>query len=208
MTDNIEVFTHSSIRIKGNGKTVYIDPFKMDESPSDADVIFITHDHFDHFSPDDIAKVITDDTVIVVPANMADKAKGYKNVVTVDPGDKTETEGIPVEAVPAYNPGKPFHPKSAGWVGYILTIEGRRIYIMGDSDITPEAEKVKCDIALVPIGGKYTMDAKQAADLINTISPQYVIPTHYGNIVGTPEDGKVFASNVKPPVKVTEKIKF
>jgi L-ascorbate metabolism protein UlaG (beta-lactamase superfamily) len=208
MIDNIEVLTHSSIRIKNNNMTVYADPFQMTESPADADIIFITHDHFDHFSPDDIAKIIKDDTVIVVPENMADKAKYYKNVVTVSTTDKTEIKGITVETVPSYNPDKPFHPKSAGWVGYIITIDGKRIYIMGDSDITPEAEQVKCDIALVPIGGTYTMDAKQAASLINTISPEYAIPTHYGNIVGTPNDGKVFASDVKPPVKVIKKIKF
>ena len=106
-----------------------------------------------------------------------------------------------------YNILKPFHPKAAGWVGYILKINGKRIYIAGDTDATKEAKEVICDIALVPIGGTYTMDAKKAAELVNEINPEVVIPTHYGSIVGKLSDAKVFAANVKDTIKVVEKIK-
>ena len=111
-------------------------------------------------------------------------------------------DGLEFDAIPAYNSLKPFHPRSAGWVGYILHIDGKRIYIAGDTDATKEAKDVKCDIALVPIGGTYTMDAKKAAELINVIRPDVAIPTHYGSIVGSEEDAKVFAANVKDPIKV------
>ena len=112
------------------------------------------------------------------------------------------------ETVPAYNTLKPFHPKSAEWVGYVLRIDGKCIYIAGDTDATKEAKAVKCDIAIVPVGGTYTMDAKKAAELVNTIRPDIAIPVHYGSIVGKPSDGDVFAENVKSPVKVVFKIQF
>ena len=117
-------------------------------------------------------------------------------------------EGLKFETVRAYNLLKPFHPKSAQWVGYILETGGKRIYIAGDTDATKEAKAVKCDIALVPIGGTYTMDAKKAADFVNEIRPEIAIPVHYGNVVGKPSDGEVFAGNVKDPVKVEFKIRF
>ena len=206
MTENIRVFTQNSIRINGNGKTIYIDTFKMTEKPNDADYILITHDHFDHFSPEDIAKVSKSDTVLVVPANMADKAEQVADIVgkivTVKPNSSYNIDGLEIETIPAYNRLKPFHPKGAGWVGYILNVDGKRIYVAGDTDATKEAGKVQCDIALIPIGGTYTMDAKQAAELINTIKPEVVIPTHYGSVVGKPDDADVFARLVKEPVKV------
>ena len=128
--------------------------------------------------------------------------------VTVKPGISAEIDGLKLETVPSYNLLKPFHPKSAEWVGYIVIADGERIYIAGDTDETKEAKAVKCDVALVPIGGTYTMDAKKAADLVNTISPKVAIPVHYGGIVGTADDGKVFAGLVKEPVKVEFKITF
>jgi len=212
MTENIEVFTQNSIRIRSGVGVVYIDPFQMKEEPKDADFVLITHDHYDHFSPEDIGKVVKADTVLVVPEKMESKAKEVSGavgkIVTVNPGESCEIGGFSFETVPAYNTLKPFHPKSAGWVGYILRINGKRIYISGDTDATNEAKAVKCDIALVPIGGTYTMDAKKAAELINAIRPEVAIPVHYGNIVGKPGDGEVFAENVMAPVKVEFKIAF
>lgn len=212
MTEDIEVFTHSSIRIRSSEGTIYIDPFQMKEEPHDADIVLITHDHYDHFSPDDIVKVCKADTILVVPEKMASKAgkmSGFTGKIkTVIPGEAGKASFLEFETIPAYNKLKPFHPKSAGWVGYILKLDGRRIYIAGDTDATEEAKAVKCDIALVPVGGTYTMDAKKAAELINTIRPEVAIPIHYGNIVGSPKDGEVFASNVAEPVKTEFRIRF
>lgn len=210
MTEYIEVLTHSSIRIRGGIGTIYVDPFQMKEDPHDADYILITHDHYDHFSPEDIEKAAGGNTILVVPEKMkgkAEQAAGFiKKIYTVQPGKEYDIDGLKLEAIPAYNQLKPFHAKSAGWVGYILCPDGRRIYIAGDTDATKEAKQVKCDIALVPIGGTYTMDAKKAAELINDIRPAIAIPTHYGSIVGKKQDEAVFAEGVKEPVKVEIKI--
>ena len=167
---------------------------------------------YDHFSPEDIEKVAKSDSILVVPEKMQVKAQEVAGVVgrieTVKPGVYREMNGLEFETVPAYNILKAFHPKSAGWVGYILRIDGKRIYIAGDTDATKEAKEVKCDIALVPIGGTYTMDAKKAAELVNTLRPNVAIPTHYGSIVGKPSDGETFAQYVKDPIKVEFKIAF
>jgi L-ascorbate metabolism protein UlaG (beta-lactamase superfamily) len=128
--------------------------------------------------------------------------------VTVSPGESYEIDGLSIETVPAYNLLKPFHPKSAEWVGYIVKDGGKRIYICGDTDATKEAKAVQCDIALVPIGGTYTMDAKKAAEFVNELQPKVVIPVHYGTVVGKPADGEVFKKHVKDPVVVEFKITF
>ena len=176
MVENIEVNTQNSIRIKSGSGTIYIDPLEIVEDKHDADFIMITHDHYDHFSPEDIRKVAKVDTILVVPEKMAGKAQEIAGDVgrieTVKPGLYRETGGLEFETVPAYNTLKPFHPKSAEWVGYLLRIDGKRVYIAGDTDATKEAKEVKCDIALVPVGGTYTMDAKKAAELINTLTFQ------------------------------------
>lgn len=206
MIDNICLYTHTSIRISGGSGIVYIDPFQMKEEPKDADFILVTHDHYDHFSPEDIAKVAKGDSVLVVPENMKQKASlegaGIGKVVTVTPGKPYDIDGLKIETVPAYNKLKPFHPKSAGWVGYIVIMDGKRIYIAGDTDVTKEAKQVKCDIAMIPVGGTYTMDAGKAADLVNTIRPKVVIPTHYGTVVGKPGDADAFAAKVNKEVRV------
>ena len=143
---------------------------------------------------------------------MAGKAQEVSDAVgrieTVKPAVNRDINGLEFETIPAYNLLKPFHPRSAEWVGYVLMAGGRRIYIAGDTDATKEAKAVKCDIAIVPIGGTYTMDAKKAAELVNTIRPDIAVPVHYGSIVGKPSDGDVFAENVKSPVKVVYKIRF
>lgn len=212
MVDNIEVNTQNSIRIASRVGIIYIDPLAINDEVHDADFILITHDHYDHFSPEDIRKVAKADSIIVVPEKMVDKAGEVSDTVakteTVKPGVYREINGLEFETVPAYNLMKPFHPKSAEWVGYVLRIDGQRIYIAGDTDATKEAKAVRCEIALVPIGGTYTMDAKKAAELVNTIRPNVAIPVHYGSIVGKPGDGEIFAQNVKDPIKVEYKIQF
>ena len=212
MVDNIEVNTQNSIRIASRVGIIYIDPLAINDEVHDADFILITHDHYDHFSPEDIRKVAKADSILVVPEKMVDKAGEVSDVVakteTVKPGVYREINGLEFETVPAYNTLKPFHPKSAEWVGYVLRTDGNRIYIAGDTDATKEAKAVKCEIALVPIGGTYTMDAKKAAELVNIIRPDIAVPVHYGSIVGKASDGDVFAENVTSPVKVVFKIHF
>ena len=210
MVENIKVFTHSSIRVQSRDKAIYADPFEMKQAPHDADIILITHDHYDHFSPNDISKVAKPETVLVVPEKMAKKAGDAKSLVsrieTVPQGASIDVDGLKIETVPAYNTLKPFHMKSAGWVGYIFEADGKRVYIAGDTDATKEAKAVKCDIALVPIGGHYTMDYKDAAAVVNAIKPKVAIPTHYGSIVGSPEDGNKFTELVDDSIKVEIKI--
>ncbi len=205
MTENIRVFRHNSIRIESEKGMIYIDPFNMDESPKDAAYVLVTHDHYDHFSPEDIEKVACEDTILVVPEKMAGKAKDLSDIVskieTVVPGKSYDIAGLKIETVPMYNILKPFHPKGAGWTGFVVDDCGKRIYVAGDIDAIKEAETVKCDVALVPAGGFYTMDAVKAAELVNKMQPKVAVPVHYGEIAGKPEDGEIFAAHVKPPVK-------
>ena len=207
MTENIQVLTHSSIKITG-GATIYVDPFHVVEEAKDADIILVTHDHFDHFSPEDIAKVTKNQTVLVVPKKMEKKAAEIPcgELVTVEPGERRQLGNIVIETVPAYNVMKPFHPKGHGWVGYIVETDGVRIYVAGDTDITKENKEVSCDVAMVPIGGTYTMDAKKAAELVNIIHPKVAIPTHYGSVAGTKEDEEVFRADVDPSISVEVKM--
>ena len=203
---NIKVLYHSSIKIESN-INIYSDPFKIEVASNDADVIFITHEHYDHFSPEDILKIKKENTIIVLPKNMENMALDLNfektNIVLVEPNQKykLENQELIFETIPAYNVNKNFHKKEMNWVGYILEIEGKRVYVAGDTDITEENKQVKCDIALVPIGGTYTMEAKEAAELVNIIKPKIAIPIHYGAIVGNKEDEKIFVKNVEKDIE-------
>ena len=212
MAFDIEVFINNSIRIATDMGPVYIDPFKMKKEPHDAAVVLITHPHYDHMSPKDIEKVSCDKTIMIVPESVKDKAKEFAAYVgeirTMKAGDNMQAGQIKVEAVPAYNIFKPFHLKICGWLGYIITIDGKRIYVSGDIDAIKEARAVRCDIAMIPIGGFYTMNAKRAAKLINEIRPEIAIPTHYGSVIGKPEDAEEFKSLVKEPVRVEIKMQY
>lgn len=198
MNPNITVNAQSSIRIECAGKVIRFDPFRIMGEPHDADIIFITHEHYDHFSPEDIRKVSKPGTVFAAPEHMEKQlaAQGFTNTVLLAPGETKTVQGIPAEAIPSYNILKPFHPKSAGNLGYVITADGQRIYVAGDTDATKEAKAVQCSIALVPAGGTYTMNAKEAAALVNTIRPQLAVPTHYGSVAGKPGDGETFRSLV------------
>ena len=204
MLENIEVLYHSSIRISKN-KVIYIDPFKIDKDYNDADIVFITHDHFDHYSEEDIDKVINENTTIIIPEELLTKIlrKGInKNaVITVESNKEYMVQGIKIETIPAYNTNKTFHPKENDWVGYIITLDGIRYYIAGDTDITEENRKVKCDVAFVPVGGTYTMDFKEAAQLINEIQPKIAVPIHYGSVVGTKQDAIDFIKLLHSSIK-------
>ena len=204
MLENVEVLCHSSIRINKE-KTIYIDPFKIDKNYNDADIIFITHDHYDHYSEEDIDKVINENTTIIIPEELLTKLlrKGInKNaIITVKPNEKYMVQEIKFGTVPAYNTNKTFHPKENDWIGYIITLDGIRYYIAGDTDITEENRKVKCDVAFVPVGGTYTMDFKEAAQLINEIQPKIAVPIHYGSVVGTKQDATDFIKLLHPSIK-------
>lgn len=199
MLENIEINCHSSIKIS-NGKIIYIDPFKIEKEQHDANIIFITHEHYDHYSPEDIEKIITDTTIIVTPKTTKALSK-MKNVLLVEPNNTYEVEGIKIETISSYNINKQFHPKENEWVGYIIEIDDIRYYIAGDTDITNENKQVKCDVAFVPVGGTYTMTYQEAAELVNTIKPKVAVPTHYGSIVGEKDDGQKFEKLLNPDIK-------
>ena len=190
MLENVIVFGQNAIKFDMD-KKIYIDPFKLNENYNDADVIFITHDHFDHFSKEDISKVIKDDTVLVVPTCMKDIVNDYQNVVLVDIGEY-EVLGIKFSTVPAYNINKDFHPKEKAYVGYILSLNNHKYYVAGDTDNVPEIRNVDCDVAFLPIGGTFTMDYEEAYGLVTSINPKVVVPVHYGAVVGSSEDGIKF----------------
>jgi len=204
MLDKIQVLTHSSIKISKN-KIIYVDPFNIANNYNDADIIFITHSHYDHYSEKDIEKVRKENTFFVVPEDVKIELlhKGISNnkIESVKPNQTGEILGIKFEAIPAYNVNKKFHPKENNWVGYIIEIDGTRYYIAGDTDINEDNLKVKCDVCFVPVGGTYTMDYKEAAQFVNQIKPKIAVPIHYGSIVGTMQDAEQFISLLDENIK-------
>lgn len=182
--DNIFVNTRSSIKITGT-KTIYFDPLDIEGTPHDADLVFVTHEHYDHFSPDDIRKVCKEDTQIIVPLVMLDMVMSNAFPVQIIHGmrplQRENYGGVKCQGIPAYNIDKPYHPKSNNWIGYLVQLDGKRYYAMGDTDVTLEAKAVDADVVFVPIGGKYTMDATEAAEFINEKQPELVVPIHFGD---------------------------
>ena len=205
MLKGIECLGHSTIKINKSDKIIYIDPYNIKDSLNDADYIFITHNHYDHFSEEDIKKVKNNETIIVITEDLYTNTLklGFNgmNIITVKPNENYQVEGIKFSTIPAYNTNKTFHPKENNWVGYIIELEGSKYYIAGDTDITEENKKVKCDVAFVPVGGTYTMDFKEAAHLINEIKPKIAVPIHYGSIVGTIQDATDFVKLLHPNIK-------
>ena len=204
MLENITVLCHSSIKFNKE-KVIYIDPFRIEKNYTDADIIFITHSHYDHYSKEDIDKIRKESAVIIAPEDLKIKLleDGFvkDNIIIVKPNQQYVVEGIRFETVPAYNINKKFHPKENNWVGYIIELEGVRYYIAGDTDITEENKNVKCDVAFVPIGGTYTMDYKEAAELVNKLRPKVTVPIHYAEIVGTKQDAIEFSKLVDPEIE-------
>ena len=198
MLDNVECLCQSAIRIKAD-KVIYFDPLNIEEELNDADIIFVTHDHYDHFDIKSINNIKNDNTKIVIPSTLTGKVMdifSMENMLVVGSDKEYEIDGIKFETVPAYNVNKNFHPKSNNWVGYVVTIKDKRYYVMGDTDATPEAEKVKCNYLFIPVGGTYTMDYKEAASLTNKIKPDIAVPIHYGFACGSSEDAVNFINNI------------
>ena len=218
MLENVKVLCHSSIRIedKENG-IVYFDPYEIDKNYNDADYIFITHSHYDHFSPEDILKVKKDTTKIIIPNEMnndeeiritiEDLGFAKDDIFYVVPDSYYLIDDLSFEVIASYNVSKNFHPKEKEWVGYIIHLNDVSYYIAGDTDITKENKKVKCDVAFLPIGGTYTMTAKEAAKLVNEINPKIAVPIHYGLIVGKKEDANIFKENLNSDIKCEIMIK-
>lgn len=198
MKPSIYWFGHDAFCITGS-KKIYIDPFQLKKKDR-ADIILITHTHYDHFSPDDIAMIMSTNTTIIGPHDTLDKINHIK---TMQPGDIIELHGVTIEAVPAYNIGKKFHPKSNNWLGYIISIDNTRIYHAGDTDHIPEMNKLSnIDIALLPVSGTYVMTAHEAAQAALDIQPKLAIPMHYGSIVGTAHDAEIFKRELSGSIEV------
>lgn len=198
MVEKIHWLGHDSFRIE-NDVIIYIDPWQVPPDSPKADIVLITHEHYDHCSPRDVARLQKPDTVIVTIPAAASKLKG--NIREVKPGDKVTVKGVDIEAVPAYNLDKPFHPREAGHVGFIVTVGGKRIYHAGDTDFIPEMEDLEVDIALLPVSGTYVMTAEEAARAAEAIKPEVAIPMHYDAIVGSISDARRFEKLTS--VKVT-----
>jgi L-ascorbate metabolism protein UlaG (beta-lactamase superfamily) len=202
---------HDGFRIVSGEKTIYVDPYKISKSQhkrNDADLVLISHDHFDHMSLEDLAHVVNSNTTIVCASECAGKLRGVgKEVKALSPGESTVANGIQVQAVAAYNTNKTFHPKADGKVGFVFSLGGARIYHSGDTDEIPEMSATRPDIALVPVSGTYVMTAGEAAHAVNErIKPtQLAIPMHYGSIVGSEKDAKSFSQGVTVcPVKILQ----
>ena len=206
MIENIHWLGHDSFRLDGSS-TVYIDPWKLAADSPPADLILITHDHSDHFDVSDIAKIATEKTQVVGPASVTGRLADM-TVVTVGAGQTVTVGTTTVTVVPAYNvdkrrpSGELCHPPEAGGVGYIVELDGRRIYHAGDTDAIPEMRAVRCDVALLPVSGTYVMTAGEAAEACDMLTASTAVPMHWGEHVGTEDDAKRFASLCGTPVTI------
>ena len=208
MIESIHWLGHDSFRIDA-AKTIYIDPWQLKEQKKKADIVLITHEHYDHCSAEDIKKISKKETIVIGSEQCAKQVPGIK---TMKPGEKISVQGISIQAVPAYNvnkfrmPGKPFHPKEEQKLGYAIGVSGERIYHAGDTDFIPEMSELgNIDIALLPVSGTYVMTAEEAAHAASVIKPKTAVPMHYGAIVGSRKDAEKFRQLCKCEVMLLEK---
>lgn len=197
--DKIAWLGHDGFRIDA-GKTIYVDPYQIEGGPV-ADLILITHEHFDHCSPEDVAKIQGPETVIVTEKDSAKKVTG--DVRVLKPGEILALGDVKIEAVPSYNTDKDFHPKKNGWLGFIAEIDGVKVYHAGDADFIPEMKDFEVDIALLPVSGTYVMTADQAVKAALAINPKLAIPMHYGAIVGDEQDALNFKKELEGKIDVS-----
>lgn len=204
MLKNIEVLNHNCIKFNKE-KVIYTDPFQLKNHYHDADIILITHSHYDHFSEEDLEKVRKENTIICITEDLYNKTLelGFskENIITVKPNDTYQILGIEVKTIPAYNTNKKFHPKENNWVGYLLNLQGKVYYVAGDTDIMEENKNVRCDVTFVPVGGTYTMDSKEATELVNEIKLLIAVPVHYGSVVGEEKDAEMFVQNLEKGIQ-------
>jgi L-ascorbate metabolism protein UlaG (beta-lactamase superfamily) len=190
---------HDGFRIDAGGKTIYFDPYQISGGPT-ADLILISHEHFDHYSPEDLAKIQGENTVIVTEKTTAAKLTG--DVRIMKPGESISVDDIKIQAVPSYNTDKDFHPAGNEWLGFIVEVEGVKVYHAGDTDFIPEMKDFDVDIALLPVSGTYVMKADQAVEAALAINPKLAIPMHYGAIVGDEQDALTFKKALEGKVEV------
>jgi L-ascorbate metabolism protein UlaG (beta-lactamase superfamily) len=210
LIDSVAWLGHAGFRVEAGGATVYIDPYRVPEGAPQADVILITHGHYDHFSPRDVEALSGEDTWLIAPAAVAERARG--RVASIAPGETLELDdlrGIDVTAVAAYNTskrdsdGQAFHPRAAGWVGFDLNVRGERLYHAGDTDVIPEMDAVVgVDVALLPVCGTYVMTALEAVEAARRIQPRVAVPTHWGAHLGTRADAEAFAERAPVEVRI------
>lgn len=198
----MDVFTQASIKVSSSS-IIYFDPYLIENDYKDADYIFITHDHYDHYQIESINKILKDNTIIIMPECMKDETSNFKNnIVFVSANNNYQIGDINFDVIPSYNIQKPFHPKEKGYVGYNVKIDNEYLYVMGDTDITNEAKNVKTDICFVPIGGKFTMDVNEAIDYINFIKPKVAVPIHYGSLIGDISLKDIFKEKIDKNIEV------
>jgi len=201
MIKNIEFLGHATFKIKGS-KIIYTDPYDISKDEI-ADIILITHSHYDHCSTDDIKKISDNKTTIVSSKDCIDKLKSLGgNIIGLEPGRDTNVNGIKISAVSAYNISKKFHPKSNNWNGYVFEMDGVSYYHTGDTDRIPEMKDINTDIAFLPVGGTYTMNYMEASEAFSLINPKVAIPMHYGSVIGSIEDAKHFVNRVGDKGKI------
>ncbi len=199
MLERLTWYRQAAFRWQDDERTIYIDPWGTPPDAPAADLIFITHAHLDHFQPDEIARLSTGSTRLVAPHDVADELTG--DVTPVAPGESHEVAGVRFSTVPAYNVREEaleFHPRANQWVGYVLELDGHTYYHAGDTDHAPELSDVRTDVAMLPIGGYYTMDVDEAAGLARAIAPRLAVPMHFGFVVGSRADGERFAKEAAP----------
>jgi L-ascorbate metabolism protein UlaG (beta-lactamase superfamily) len=190
MSLEIRWIGHASFRLATDDVVLYIDPWKLSSAQPDADLVFVSHGHFDHWSADDVAAVSREGTTVVGPPDVAESLPSGR---VLRPGERVESAGARIEGIRAYNVDKDFHPKDNDWLGAVITVGGTRVYYAGDTDHIPEmSELAEVDVALLPVGGTYTMDATQAAEACRAIGAKMVVPYHWGDIVGTEDDARAF----------------
>jgi L-ascorbate metabolism protein UlaG (beta-lactamase superfamily) len=208
MLERFTWFRQSAIRYAGDGLTIYLDPWGTGSGDPPADLILITHAHFDHLQPHEVERLSTPGTKLVAPRDVANGLSG--DVTAVSPGESLEVSGVRIETVPAYNIAEErldMHPKANAWVGYVLELDGRRYYHAGDTDALPELESLATDVAMVPIGGTYTMDYREAAGFVKAMDPGVAVPMHYGFVVCSPSHGDLFKKEAEPvPVQLLDPV--
>ena len=212
LIDALEWLGHSGFRVTVGGRrgsVVYVDPYRAPEGPK-ADLIVITHGHYDHFSPQDVERLAHARTWLIAPAVVAERLSGQ--VLSIAPGESLRPESVPgveVTAIAAYNTskrdgeGRVFHPREAGWVGYELNLRGERLYHSGDTDVIPEMDAVAgCDVALLAVSGTYVMTPGEAAEAARRIAPRLAVPMHWGEHIGTRQDAEEFARLAPGEVRI------